>query len=210
MNINWLGHSCFVLKGTRTTVITDPFSPETGYNLGKNSADIVTVSHEHAGHSNSAAIGGEPKLINGPGEYEIGGVLILGKRTYHDAEKGKLRGKNTLYLLQIDEITVCHLGDLGHVLSDDMVEDLGNVDVLLLPVGGVSTIGAAQAAEVVRLIEPKLVIPMHYQTDDYTGKLEAIDPFLTEMGATASEPQNRLNVTKTNMPISTQVTLLSY
>ena len=148
-------------------------------------------------------------MINGPGEYEVGGVLILGMRTYHDAGKGAQRGKNTLYLMQVDEVSICHLGDLGHVLNEEMVEDLGNIDVLMLPVGGVSTISASEAAEIVRLIEPRIVLPMHYQTEAFKGKLQPVEPFLKEMGVSEIEPLNRLNVTKTNLPLTTQVTLLS-
>lgn len=210
MNINWLGHSCFVIKGNRTTIITDPFSPDSGYSLGKATADIVTVSHQHAGHSNFSGIGGEPKLISEAGEYEIGGVLIIGMATFHDSEKGSKRGKNTVYLIEVDEVSVCHLGDLGHTLTDDQVEELENIDVLMLPVGGVSTLNAAEAAEVVRQIEPKIAIPMHYQTDAYEGELEPVDRFLKEMGVTGVEPQSRLTITKSNLPISTQVFLLTY
>ncbi len=209
MNINWLGHSCFVIKGTRTTVITDPFSPDSGYSLGKAAGDIVTVSHQDAGHSNFSGVNGEPKLISGPGEYEISGVLIIGMATFHDDEKGDKRGKNTVYLMEIDEISVCHLGDLGHALNDEQVEELDNIDVLMLPVGGTSTLNAAEAAEVVRQIEPKIVIPMHYQTDAYNGELEPVDRFLKEMGVTGLEPQSRLTITKSNLPLSTQVFLLN-
>lgn len=210
MNINWLGHSCFVIKGNRTTIITDPFSPDSGYSLDKAAADIVTVSHQHAGHSNFSGISGEPKLISGPGEYEIGGALVIGLATFHDSQKGAKRGKNTVYLIEIDEISICHLGDLGHTLNDEQVEELDDIDVLMLPVGGISTLNAAEAAEVVRQIEPKIVIPMHYQTDTYKGELEPVDRFLKEMGVTDLEPQSRLTVTKSNLPLSTQVFLLNY
>ena len=132
--------------------------------MGKPTARIVTVSHQHPGHSYVQGIGGEPKLVTGPGEYEISGVLIIGIATFHDGEGGKKRGKNTVYLMEVDEVSVCHLGDLGHVLTAEQVEEIDNVDVLLLPVGGVSTIDAPMAAEVVRQLEPKVVVPMHYKT----------------------------------------------
>jgi len=156
MEISWLGHSCFKIKGSHATVITDPYSPELGYSLGKPTAHIVTVSHQHRGHCYVQGVGGEPRLVTGPGEYEIRGVLIIGIATFHDKVGGKERGKNTVYLTEVDEISVCHLGDLGHVLTAEQVEELGNVDVLLLPVGGVSTITASIAAEVVRQLEPKV------------------------------------------------------
>jgi L-ascorbate metabolism protein UlaG (beta-lactamase superfamily) len=210
MDITWLGHSCFKLKGSHATVITDPYSPEIGYSLGKNTARIVTVSHQHPGHSYARGVGGEPKVLERPGEYEIGGVLIIGIATFHDTEKGEKRGKNTVYLLEIDEITICHLGDLGHVLTGEQVEEIDDVDVLLLPVGGVATINAATAAEVVRLIEPRIVIPMHYQTPALKMELDPVGKFLKEIGAKQVEPLAKLTVSKSSLPLTTQVVLLDY
>jgi len=210
MDITWLGHSCFRIKGSRTTVITDPYSPDLGYTLGKPTARIVTVSHQHPGHGYVQGVGGQPKVVKGPGEYEISGVLIIGIATFHDGESGKKRGKNTVYLMEIDEISVCHLGDLGHVLTGEQVEEIDNVDVLLLPVGGVSTINAPMAAEVVRQLEPKAVIPMHYQTPVLSRELEPVDRFLKEIGAKQVNPQPKLSLTKSNLPASTQVFLLDY
>jgi L-ascorbate metabolism protein UlaG (beta-lactamase superfamily) len=210
MEINWLGHSCFRLKGSRATVITDPYSPDLGYTLGKTNANVVTVSHQHPGHSNVEAIGGEPKVVAGPGEYEISGVLIIGMPSYHDENKGEKRGKNTIYLLEIDEMTVCHLGDLGHTLSTNQAEELDNIDILMVPVGGVSTIDAIGAAEIVRQLEPKVVIPMHYKTDAIKRQLAPVDKFLNEMGIKDAEPQTKINFTKSNLPLVTQVYLLDY
>jgi len=210
MDISWLGHSCFRLKGRNVTVITDPYSPGLGYTLGKPTANIVTVSHQHEGHSFVQGIGGEPKLVTRPGEYEIDGVLIIGIATFHDAEKGLQRGKNTIYLMEIDDIAVCHLGDLGHVLTTDQVEALDNVDVLLLPVGGVSTINASKAAEVVRQLEPKAVIPMHYKTQAISREMEPVEKFLKEIGVKEVNSQSRLSFTKSSLPSSTQVFLLDY
>jgi L-ascorbate metabolism protein UlaG (beta-lactamase superfamily) len=212
MDITWLGHSCFKLKGSHATVITDPYSPEIGYSLGKNTARIVTVSHQHPGHSYVKGVGGEPKpkVVERPGEYEIGGVLIIGIAAFHDKEKGEKRGKNTVYLLEIDEVTICHLGDLGHVLTGEQVEEIDDVDVLLLPVGGVATINAATAAEVVRLIEPKIVIPMHYQTPALKMELDPVGKFLKEIGAKQVEPLPKLSVSKSSLPLTTQVVLLDY
>jgi L-ascorbate metabolism protein UlaG (beta-lactamase superfamily) len=191
-------------------VVTDPFPPELGYPPVKANAEIVTVSHQHPSHSCVQAIGGEPKLVTGPGEYEISGVLIIGVASFHDDEKGQQRGKNTIYLMEVDGVSVCHLGDLGHVLSDDEVEEIGNVDVLLLPVGGVHTIGATMAAEVIRQLEPKAVVPMHYQTPAISRELEPVEKFLKEMGMEPGEPRPKLSFTRSNLPLSTQVFLLSY
>jgi len=210
MDITWLGHSCFKIKGSHATVITDPFSPELGYKLGKTTARIVTVSHQHPGHCYEQGVGGQPRVVKGPGEYEISGVLIIGVATFHDGERGKKRGKNTAYLMEIDDVSVCHLGDLGHVLTGEQVEEIDNVDVLLLPVGGVSTINAAKAAEVVRQLEPKVVIPMHYKTPALKKELEPVDKFLKEIGAKELTPLPKLSVSKSNLPPSTQVFLLDY
>lgn len=208
MEITWLGHSCFKIRGKQTTIITDPYSPDLGYSLGKLNASIVTVSHLHPGHSFTAGVGGDPRAITGSGEYEISNVLVIGVATFHDEDRGKIRGGNTAYLIEIDEISICHLGDLGHVLTDEQVEELGNVDVLLVPVGGVSTIDSPVAAEIVRQLEPKAVIPMHYKTPALSRKLEPVEAFLKEMGADNITPQAKLSLTKSSLPISSQVFLL--
>jgi L-ascorbate metabolism protein UlaG (beta-lactamase superfamily) len=210
MEITWLGYSCFKLRGSRTTVITDPYSPASGHTLGKPSAGIVTISHPHADHSYASAIEGQPRLVKGPGEYEIGGVLIYGMTTFHDAEKGAVKGRNTAYVIEVDEVSICHLGDLGHVPTPEQKEELGPIDVLLVPVGGVSTVNAATAAEVVRQLDPKAVIPMHYKTPALKRDLEPVDKFLAEMGAREIAPQAKLSVTKANLPLTTQVFLLDY
>ena len=210
MEISWLGHSCFKIRGTQVTVITDPYSPDLGYSLGKPKARIVTVSHQHQGHSYIQGVGGDPRPITGPGEYEIGGVLIIGLATFHDAEGGSQRGKNTVYLMEVDEVSLCHLGDLGHMLTAEQMEELGNVDVLLVPVGGVSTIGAPVAAELVRQLEPKVVVPMHYKTEALRRELEPVERFLKEMGIEQVTSQPKLSINHSTLPLSTQVYLLDY
>jgi len=210
VDITWLGHSCFKIKGSQVTVITDPFPPDLGYSLGKPTANIVTISHQHPSHSYVQGVGGEPRKVQGPGEYEISGVLIIGVATFHDAEGGSKRGKNTVYLMEVDGVALCHLGDLGHVLTSEQVEEIGNVDVLLLPVGGVSTIDAATAAEVIRRLEPKAVVPMHYKTPVISRELDPVEKFLKEMGMEPVEPRPKLSITRSNLPASTQVFLLSY
>lgn len=209
MDITWLGHSCFRIKGNQAVIITDPFPADIGYTLGKQTADIVTVSHPHPSHSFVEGIGGEPKVVSRPGEYEISGVLIIGVATYHDAVKGQSRGKNTMYLMEIDGVAVCHVGDLGHIPTEDQVEEMGNVDVLMLPVGGASTLNATMATEVVRKIEPKVVIPMHYKTGQTTRELDPVDLFLKEMGQSEIEPRAKASVTRSNLPAGLQVYLLS-
>jgi L-ascorbate metabolism protein UlaG (beta-lactamase superfamily) len=210
MEIIWLGHSCFKLKGKQATVITDPFSPATGYTLGKLTADIITVSHPHPGHSYAQGVAGDPRILRSPGEYESAGVLTVGVHTYHDNEKGAQRGKNTAFVIDVDDVMICHLGDLGHVLTAEQVAEMDGVDVLLIPVGGVSTIDAVQAAQVVRQLEPRIVIPMHYKTDAIKRDLETAERFLKEMGVKEAIPQPKLAVNKNSLPLTMQVTVLSY
>ena len=212
MEITWLGHSCFRLRGRDAAVVTDPCAKSTGYTIGRPAADIVTVSHDHPGHNNVAVVQGEPRVVEGPGEFEIAGVLIMGIRTYHDAEKGEKLGRNTAYVIEVDDVRICHLGDLGHVPTSDQVEELSGVDVLLAPVGGGNTIGGAAAAETVSLLEPKLVIPMHYQTPAAKDELEPLDRFLKEIGAKGAleERQPKIAVTKSTLPHETKVQVLDY
>jgi L-ascorbate metabolism protein UlaG (beta-lactamase superfamily) len=178
--------------------------------LGKPTADIVTVSHQHPGHSYVQGIGGEPRVVDRPGEYEISGALIIGVSTFHDQEQGKKRGKNIVYVMEVDEVSICHLGDLGQTLTAQQVEEIGNVDVLLLPVGGVSTINATTAAEVVRQLEPKIVVPMHYKTPALSWELEPVERFFKEMGAVPADPKPKLTFTRSTLPATSQVFLLSY
>ena len=210
MDITWLGYSCFRIKGKEVTVITDPYPPGLGYSLGRPQADIVTVSHSHPEHSYTQGISGGTKVIKGPGEYELKGTFITGIATWHDANEGQKLGKNTVYLLELDSLILCHLGDLGHQLSSELIEELGDIDVLFLPVGGVSTIGGATAAEIVRRLTPKVAIPMHYKTATLKKELEPVDKFLKEMGIKENVSQPKLSVSRSNLPTSTQVTVLDY
>jgi L-ascorbate metabolism protein UlaG (beta-lactamase superfamily) len=208
MDITWLGHSCFRIRGNQAIIITDPFPPNIGYTLGKQTADIVTVSHADPSHSYAQGVTGA-HTIKGPGEYEISGVLVLGITTYHDAIKGQSKGKNTVYLMEVDGVNICHLGDIGHLLGDDQVEEIGKVDILMVPVGGVSTINANMAAQLIRKMEPKVVLPMHYKTPKTKRDLEPVDNFLKEMGVTLAEPKPKLAVTKNNLPLTLQVVILT-
>jgi L-ascorbate metabolism protein UlaG (beta-lactamase superfamily) len=208
MEITWLGYSCFRLKGKQVTIVTDPVPPDLGYSPGKLEADIVTISHEHHGHSYVQGMDRQPKVLTGPGEYEISGVLTTGLQTYHDAEHGAIRGKNTIFIFEIDELVICHLGDLGHTLTAEQIERIDSVDVLMVPVGGISTIDASQAAEIVRRVEPKIVIPMHYKTLVLKRDLAPVDRFLKEMGVKESVPQPKLTVNKNSLPVTLQVVVL--
>ena len=209
MEITWLGYSCFKLKGKNTTVVTDPCPPSLGYKLDQPVARVITVSHNHIDHNYIEGVTGDPRVISRPGEYEVGGVLIIGVPAFHDDEKGLVYGKNNVYAIEVDDVNICHLGDLGHALTVKQIEDLGTIDVMLVPVGGGATISAAQAAALVRNIEPKIVIPMHYKTPALTKELDGVDKFIKEMGLTEMVPQPKLIVNKSTLPLTTQVVVLS-
>ena len=211
MEITWLGHSCFRLKGSHGIVITDPYPPGIGYSLGKPAARIITVSHQHFDHNYTQGVDGDPKIIDRPGEYEISNILILGLNTFHDSSQGAISGRNIVFVTHVDDVSICHLGSLGHSLSAHQVEQLQPVDVLLLPVGGVTTLEVPAAISIVRQLEPKYVIPMHYQTPVLKGlQLGTVDRFLKEIGVVDILPQPKVNVTRSGMPETTQVVLLDY
>jgi L-ascorbate metabolism protein UlaG (beta-lactamase superfamily) len=210
MDITWYGHSCFRLSDRGVTIVTDPPSDDLGYDRPRIRADVVTISHEHTGHNNRVGFRGGPRFFDGPGEYEVKGVFITGITTYHDGRSGSVRGRNTVFLFEFDGVTICHLGDLGHVPTQSQVEALSAVDVLLVPVGGLHTIDSSKASEVISLIEPRLVIPMHYKTKVEKAKLETVTKFLKEMGLAPVPPQPELKVTKSSLPDDTQVVLLTF
>jgi len=210
MEIVWLGHSCFRLRGREATIVLDPCPPASGYTIGKPTADIVTISHRHENHSYLKAVAGTPAVIEGPGEYEIHDAFITGVATYHDDSKGEELGGNVCFIVELEDIRVCHLGDLGHMPTAEQAEEMTGVDVLFVPVGGGRTVDGARAAEVVSLLEARLVIPMHYKTDAAKETLDSPDRFLKEMGVTAVEPQPKLTVTRGSLPSDTQVMLLDY
>ena len=211
MEITWYGHSCFRLtERSMATVVTDPFDSSIGYDPLKLKADIVTVSHDAAGHNHAKAVKGTSHVITGPGEFEIGGVFITGIQTNNTSKKDSDELRNTLYVFDYDGITVAHLGDLKRVPTQTEVEALGAVSVALVPVGGGGGLNAAKAAEVISLLEPNIVIPMHYATKGAKIKLDSLDKFLKEMGLSASQPEASLKVTRTGLPEETRVVVLDY
>jgi L-ascorbate metabolism protein UlaG (beta-lactamase superfamily) len=210
MEIVWLGHSCFRIRGKEASIITDPFDKTLGYPQRKLAANIVTVSHSHPQHSFIEGVGNSHKVISRPGEYEIANVFINGVRTFHDDVMGEQRGKNIAFLIEIEDVKICHLGDLGHVPTSDQIEQLSGADILMVPVGGVSTLGAAKAAETISLLSPRLVIPMHFKTDVVIMELEPPDRFLKEMGLKEVTPQPKLNITRSTLPPETKVLILDY
>ena len=210
MEITWSGHSCFRLKGKEATVLVDPCAPATGYSMGKAQADIVLVSHGHPGHSYLDTLQEGYRLIKGPGEYEIKDIYITGLPTYHDDSKGSKLGKNTIYVIEMEGVVLCHLGDLGHNLSPEITGELGNINVLFVPVGGHNTIGSGIAADLVRNLNPGFAVPMHYKTADEKADLEFPEKFLKELGHKELATQPKLVVTRTNIPAATQTAMLDY
>src|SRR5436190_943664 len=208
MEISWLGHSCFQVRGRNVTLITDPFPPQPGYSLGKVNAPIVTISHNHAGHNYVQGVGGNPRVVRGPGEYEISDVLITGVASYHDNKHGQELGRNTIYIIHIDDLIICHLGDLGHILQEEQLKEFLVEDLLWVQFGEQHTINAAQAAEVISQVEPHIVIPMHYSPP--IGDVpNPLDKFCREMGIEAINPQPKLSITRSALPAETQVVILS-
>lgn len=204
-DIQYLGHACFRVRGRDGIVLCDPFDRSIGLDLGRPTAHIVTVSHGHPDHNNVAAVRPVRErvfVVDGPGEYEIGGVLITGVRTYHDKNKGTERGFNTVYVIHMDDVSFCHLGDLGHELSQRQIEEIGNVDVLFVPVGGGETIGPAEATNVISQLEPRIVIPMHYATPQLSFEYELIplEKFMHELGLKDATPTDKFTVTPSNLP----------
>jgi len=217
MDITYLGHAAFKLRGKNVTVVTDPYDSATGLTMPKVSADVVTVSHEHGDHNEVTKISGtarrsEPYIIRAPGEYEVQGVGVFGWASFHDASQGKERGKNTIYVIHIDGVRVVHLGDLGHIPDNDLLEDIGEVDVALVPVGGVYTIDASQAAEVALMLQASYVVPMHFLTSAHNqevfGSLQPVDAFVKAMGLNQGEVVDKLSVSANSIPEEEQVVIL--
>lgn len=206
--IIWYGHACFEIRGRDVTVLMDPVSESSGYDIGNPSADIVTVSHGHSGHAALDRVQEGYRLINGPGEYEIKEVFINGIQTYHDAERGAKLGRNTVYVVELEDLAICHLGDIGHVLTDQQTELVSSVDVLLVPAGGGPTITTAQAAELIAQIAPEVVIPMQFRTEKGDGEREPVDGFLREMASVEHETLERLRIRKSDLRETTRVVVL--
>lgn len=202
MNITWFGHSCFRIQGEDATLLFNPFkSDEVGLKLPKIEANAVLLTHKHFDHDDASAVEGESFVIDGPGEYEIGGAMIYGIPAFHGTSEGAERGTVTIYIVKLDGITFCHLGDFGQKeLSEDQMEKIGDIDVLFIPVGGIYTIGAKEARTVVNQIEPRIVIPMHYALPGLKFKLDKVDGFLKEVGGATRTVEGKLTIKKKDLP----------
>ena len=212
MEISYLGHSCFRIKAAGGYLVTDPFDPKmVGLKFSGVEADIVTISHDHQDHNQYQLVKGVKRVVSGPGEYEIAGISIIGIPCFHDEKKGELRGKNTIYIIEAEGLRVCHLGDLGHPLAQEQIEEIGEVDILMVPVGGEFTVGPKEASGVVMDIEPKIVIPMHYKLQglnpEVFSKLASVDEFLKEVSL-PTERLPKLSVKKEELAEETKAVVL--
>lgn len=203
------GHNCFRIKAKEATILTDPVDRVTGYAMAKQTADIVTISHDHQGHTNLGAVKPEFQTVRGPGEYEMHDVFITGIRTYHDTERGKVRGYNTVYLFEMEGLRICHLGDLGHALTAEQAEALEDSDILLVPAGGGDVISPEQAAEIIGQLGPKLVIPMQYATEIGDTKLGGLDAFCKALGVPVPAPEDKLAIKSSDLSETMRVVVLT-
>ncbi len=216
MEVTYLGHSCFRIKGKKNIIVTDPFEDYVGFKMPRVSADIITLSHHHQDHNNVSAVKGttkrkEPFVVDGPGEYEISGVSIFGIASFHDKSSGSKRGENTIYLITIDGLRLAHLGDLGHKLTETELEEVNGVDILFIPVGGTYTIDDNEAIEVIGQIEPRIIIPMHYKTADMRPEFGieiTVDDFLKAIGEEGNKAKDRLIISKDKLPEEREIVVL--
>ncbi len=204
MQIKYLGHASFFIKTKTARVVTDPFDPKmVGLKFPKTEADIVTVSHQHQDHNFLGQIGDDPLVVDWPGEFEKNSVRIFGYQTYHDKQQGAQRGENILYKIEAEDISLLHCGDLGLVLSEETVDEIGEVDVLFVPVGGFYTIDASEAQEVVTKIEPSIVIPMHYGSpqlnQEVFKELSPLSEFLEKYGVSQEQAVDQLTLKKEDL-----------
>lgn len=205
MTIFWYGQSCFRIltspqKGEEISILIDPFSEEIGLRVPKGEADILLVTHSHYDHNNLKAVSGSPFLIEGPGEYEVKKIFIQGIPSWHDDKEGRERGENTIYTIESEELRICHLGDFGQKeLTQEQLEKIGQVDILMIPVGGIYTISAKEALKVMSQLEPKITIPMHYQIPKLKIKLDGLEKFLKILGIKKIEPLPKLSIKKKDL-----------
>lgn len=209
MDMTWLGHACFRMRGREGVILTDPPDPKSGHAIPRTEAVLVTMSHDHPGHASLRSVAGEPVVLRGPGEYEVRDILVTGVGTFHDDEKGALRGRNTIFTVRLDDLHICHLGDLGHSLPAADLDRIGDVDIALVPISGPDVnLSAARAAEIVHQLEPKVVVPMAYDPDE-TKKDTPFQRLLHELGVKDLEPVEKLSVTRGTLPENLQVVALN-
>ena len=211
MKIKWLGHAAFLLTardGTR--VITDPYATGAGLSYGeiRESADVVLVSHEHMDHNSVQGVGGSPEVIRGAGIHRAKGIEFKGVASFHDPSGGKQRGPNTIFCFALDEIKFCHLGDLGHVLSKEQVAQIGQVDVLFIPVGGFFTIDANEATQVAKQLKPKVIVPMHFKTPKCDYPITPVEDFLRGKERVRKVGSSEVEIEANSLPEATSIWVL--
>ena len=207
MEIVWLGHSALKLRSHGVNLITDPFDSSLGFSMSRQRADIVTVSNSHPNHSQSEAVDGKPQVLNGPGEYEIAGFYITGVGT-RLSDNGPERLINTVFIIRAEGLMLCHLGDLNQKLSPREVQQLRGTDVMFAPAGGGCTISTSEMAELINTVNPRIVVPVHYEDERAKVELGSLEGFLNEMGISGVEPRTKLQVNETNLPRELQVVAL--
>jgi L-ascorbate metabolism protein UlaG (beta-lactamase superfamily) len=206
MNIVWHGQSCFEVtttpaKNSQIRIVIDPFSEELGLRIPKLEAGILLVSHSHSSHNNIKAVSGSPFLISGPGEYEIKNVFIQGIASFSSDKKEKEKGENTIYTIETEDLKLCHLGSLDQKeLTEEQLEEIGNVDILMIPVGGNCTISAKEALRIMAQIEPKITVPMCYALPKLKIKLDGLDKFLKSLGIKLITPESKLSIKQKDIP----------
>jgi L-ascorbate metabolism protein UlaG (beta-lactamase superfamily) len=204
MHITYLGHSCFKIQDKTTsdgiTVLTDPYDKSVGLRAPSLEADIVTISHGHADHNNKDAVRNTAFVVDTAGEYDVKGVLIEGVDSFHDEKNGAERGHNIIFRITVDDVSIVHLGDLGHILDTKQLERLSGADILLIPVGGKYTLDAKKAVEVVSQIEPRIVIPMHYKTEGVKMEIDGVEKFIKELGLKPRH-EDKLKISKKELPV---------
>lgn len=212
MDITWLGHACIRLRGKEGTVLMDPCGRSTGYTIGKQTADIVTTSQQDAEHSSIESISLPYRLLNAPGEYEVGGILVRGIQTHPQNKDGNgaKPARNVAFVVELDDLRVCHLGDLDHTPKQSEIEELSDIDVLLTSVGGHGALDAAGAAEVISMLEPRVVVPLRYQTESAALPLDPLETFVKQMGIPVPTSQAKFTVARSTLPEGTQVVVLEY
>lgn len=188
MEITWLGHASFIIKTLGKTIITDPIDEQVGYPVYNQEVDYATISHGHWDHNASHVLKGKPHVIDALGEYNHEGINFKGIASYHDPEQGELRGSNIIFKIMAEGINVVHLGDLGHLLDEEHIQKIGQVDILLIPVGGTFTIDAKAALRIVKDLNPKLIIPMHFKTPHLSFELAPVEDFISNFEIVTKKP----------------------
>jgi len=213
MKIKWYGQSCFLItSGEGVRIVLDPYKSEDylKYAEVREKADLVTVSHDHYDHNYTALLTGNPEVIKGRGDRNVKGIAVKGVAAWHDGSQGKEKGQNTVFCLTVDGMQVCHTGDIGHLLTDEQLKEIGKVDILMLPVGGVFTIGIDLATDLMEQLKPKVTIPMHYKTDKVTWLKYTADDFAEGKRNVVRLNGSEVEINSAGLPGNDQIIILQY